>query len=1046
MSYTKLIIILLLIFNNLIGQYVQQISVKDGLSSSSANKIYQDKKGYLWIATINGGLNRYDGKQTLKINDKADFYTFLTLSYLPVNDTLSYVGTELGIYTLTNNKTFKKFKTDSLQYQVTDIKKSLKGKYYFTTTRSVISIFENQITNYYVNEKNVMFYEVIFFNEDVYFASSNGLYVLKGKNVVKVEIPELLNVRVKAGIQLNDTLVLGTSQGLLFLNKNKIVKKFDISNSNLLSNKITAFYKSSDGNIWIGSAIGLYKYKNGKLECFNEKNGIPQGVISSIIEDFEGNILFSTLDGGGVYLFIERQFKVFNEKHGLINTNILSLSGNTNKQLYFLTPSNIYKFHKEKDSIETISIPLKTQKFRFVDFEVTSDNNLWILNEDNKLLFYSKNNLQENYFFKNFRITSIECDSKNNLFVGTNSGLYLLDKITSIPKLINIENQTIHNFIINIENIKDDALYVFTGMKIIKISNTDSIYATYKILNKNGIYSNYIAKDYNSNLYIKCHHGLIYINTKTNDTIDIQKLVDFSTLTIKSIYCYQNYLFALGESGLHIINIKNIDNNIVTYKSFGVNDGLPCNELMANRNFIDSDGMLWLGTKSGLVKFNFNQETSYQFNPKVIVQGIEINHENTDWNIRGLKQFNESTNAIKLKHFENTLTFKYVGVHFLNPSKIKYNIQLIENGKRTSFNTNLNEATFSNLKAGEYTFIVSIINPYTNEVGVNTKVTFTIIPPFYKTKLFIATIVLLSLLLLIFFIRYREKSIKKKNLYLQSLVKERTIDLELKNEELNVTNILLAKRNENITESLEYSKKLQHNILNLNTSFNKELESAFNYSLFYKQKELVGGDFYSVFRQENAMYIIVADCTGHGVPGALMTILSYTILKQIIIDEKVSYPSDILKRMNTILINSFKDENGIYSNDGVAISLMKYDLENSLISFSCAQQSVFILNNDLTVEELKFNSTPLNYKISEAYYETKQLNNIKGQKIIMFSDGIIDQKIEKSKLRIRKPGLIEIIKNRTNDKDYYKNSVLNLSGNAEQIDDMLLIELEIKIK
>jgi serine phosphatase RsbU (regulator of sigma subunit) len=239
---------------------------------------------------------------------------------------------------------------------------------------------------------------------------------------------------------------------------------------------------------------------------------------------------------------------------------------------------------------------------------------------------------------------------------------------------------------------------------------------------------------------------------------------------------------------------------------------------------------------------------------------------------------------------------------------------------------------------------------------------------------------------------------------------------------------------------------LQHNILNLNTSFNKELESAFNYSLFYKQKELVGGDFYSVFRQENAMYIIVADCTGHGVPGALMTILSYTILKQIIIDEKVSYPSDILKRMNTILINSFKDENGIYSNDGVAISLMKYDLGNSQISFSCAQQSVFILNNDLTVEELKFNSTPLNYKISEAYYETKQLNNIKGQKIIMFSDGIIDQKIEKSKLRIRKPGLIEIIKNRTNDKDHYKNSVLNLSGNAEQIDDMLLIELEIKIK
>ena len=243
---------------------------------------------------------------------------------------------------------------------------------------------------------------------------------------------------------------------------------------------------------------------------------------------------------------------------------------------------------------------------------------------------------------------------------------------------------------------------------------------------------------------------------------------------------------------------------------------------------------------------------------------------------------------------------------------------------------------------------------------------------------------------------------------LEEKVKERTI-------ELNETNEKLEQKNEDILNSIHYAKTIQSAILSNENNFPKTLP---NFFISFFPKDIVSGDFLWFTENEDSAFIAVADCTGHGVPGAFMSIIGSTFLNQIVKEMKIFDPSLILENLNIKIRTALKqdtEENN--SRDGMEICLCKIDKDK--IIFSGANRPLYYVKKDGEVIKVKGNFLPIGGKQKDGI--KKYTNNeisLDGSimSIYLTSDGIQDQ-IDENGQKIGSNGFSELIK-----RNYLKNA------------------------
>lgn len=197
-------------------------------------------------------------------------------------------------------------------------------------------------------------------------------------------------------------------------------------------------------------------------------------------------------------------------------------------------------------------------------------------------------------------------------------------------------------------------------------------------------------------------------------------------------------------------------------------------------------------------------------------------------------------------------------------------------------------------------------------------------------------------------------------------------------------------KNKEITQSIEYAKRIQDAILPSSVNIEKVFPDSF---ILYKPRDIVSGDFYWIYNNdEGEIFFAVADCTGHGVPGAFMSMIGNSLLNELIVENGIKEPDKVLYEMRTNIIRSLgqKGEAG-EAKDGMDMVLCRLDKKQNKLSFAGAHNSLYLFRDGELIE-YRGSSRPVGYFVGRNIpFEKEEIEIQKGDMLYLFSDGYADQ-------------------------------------------------------
>lgn len=270
---------------------------------------------------------------------------------------------------------------------------------------------------------------------------------------------------------------------------------------------------------------------------------------------------------------------------------------------------------------------------------------------------------------------------------------------------------------------------------------------------------------------------------------------------------------------------------------------------------------------------------------------------------------------------------------------------------------------------------------------------------------------------------------------MESQVKERTREVLEKGVKLE-----LAYRE--IRDSIQYAKRIQESILPADEMICRVFTNSF---VFYKPKDIVCGDFYWFTQKGDEVIIAAIDCTGHGVPGALMTVIGNSLLNQIVNFSGITNPSQILSHLDRKLLETLQQHGTVATNDGMDAAICRYRIDKKEITFAGAKRPLYIFKNGELLE-IKGNKSPIGSYLHEydKLFTDHKIPVNDNDTIYLFSDGVQDQfggrDGKKFMVKRFRDMLTEIQPMKMEDQaEYIQKQISGWQGRYEQTDDMLLI-------
>ncbi|WP_375560434.1 tetratricopeptide repeat protein [Bernardetia sp. OM2101] len=292
-----------------------------------------------------------------------------------------------------------------------------------------------------------------------------------------------------------------------------------------------------------------------------------------------------------------------------------------------------------------------------------------------------------------------------------------------------------------------------------------------------------------------------------------------------------------------------------------------------------------------------------------------------------------------------------------------------------------------------------------------------------------------------------ENSVRIKNLETQFEAEKAQQESEiyrLRNVELKEAYDLIEEKNKDITASINYAQRIQNAF-----SSREEFKELFpESSILYMPRDIVSGDFMWTTKIENKKIVVVADCTGHGVPGAIMTVLGRTLLKTIVEERKIIEPSQILHALDKSVRESLHQETS-NTNDGMDATILVIDNETKKLEFSGAKLPLVFVRNG-KAERIKGSSSAIGGKThrKEKQFQTHHLDFQEKDRFFLFSDGYQDQFGGENNRKFMSRNLISHIEESSKlccaeQYDFLKNNFLNWKGENKQTDDVILVTIEL---
>jgi serine phosphatase RsbU (regulator of sigma subunit) len=381
----------------------------------------------------------------------------------------------------------------------------------------------------------------------------------------------------------------------------------------------------------------------------------------------------------------------------------------------------------------------------------------------------------------------------------------------------------------------------------------------------------------------------------------------------------------------------------------------------------------------------------------------------------------------------------YTGINFSAPDKVYYSTYL------ENFDTDWSKMTVSrdetyNLSDGRYKFSVISVNE--NNLSQDLPVTFEIIiaSPWWRKWWSILSAIILVAGTIIIIVRERDKAQKKIQDYLEKELDARTSVVMKQKGEIELQNI-------EITDSINYAKRIQSSILPDITKLKESFKDAF---ILFHPRDIVSGDFYWFDKLDDERFVLVcADSTGHGVPGAFMSMIGSTLLQDIVTRKRISKPSEILGLLDKQIFSTLNQnvELGV-SNDGMDMVVCEFNLKTRHIRFASAMRPVIIvLDNEPFY--IKGNRSSVGGESAiDKYFDDQEYYLSEGDTIYLFSDGLPDQfgGIDGKKMKIaRLKRILEQVSKlpMSEQKEALSKFYYDWKGEYDQVDDVLLMGVRV---
>ena len=272
-------------------------------------------------------------------------------------------------------------------------------------------------------------------------------------------------------------------------------------------------------------------------------------------------------------------------------------------------------------------------------------------------------------------------------------------------------------------------------------------------------------------------------------------------------------------------------------------------------------------------------------------------------------------------------------------------------------------------------------------------------------------------------------------------------ELESKNEIIHQQKTIVEEQHQDIKDSIKYAQRIQGAILPPKNMWQKILPNSF---LLYMPKDVLSGDFYWVEETKDYVYVAAADCTGHGVPGALISIVNFNLLNKAVLEKDLVSPSDILDAVNIWLTESLHQTYGESTvRDGMDVTLIAIHKHSNEVLFAGANNPIYHITNG-ELHQIKGDKFPVGAFIEDKIqkFTTKRFTVEKGDSIFLFSDGFADQFGGPKGKKYKYAQFQEKLKatytlSLTQQHEIMRKEFLDWKGAHEQVDDVLLIGIKI---
>lgn len=1027
-----------------------------GLPQNFAYCLAQDNLGYLWIGT-GEGLVRYDGIKFKTYTQQDSLASDFVYSLFVDKKGVLWVGHGNGTLSYYKNGFKKIIPKERAPSPIKDICQDKAGNIWATVQNNgILKVSpKKEITTYFNRElfSDKLYYSIESINPFTFLlGTSEGLlllnlnqdYSVESLNQVKSIPSTNINTIVKRRAIDGEYWVATEDEGFYLFRyddksskhfaDNKLCIKFNIEHENILD-----IYEENDGNLmlatWGNGVIKLFLDPATQTftESFNfsTENGLNHNFIKNIIGDRENNYWFATY-GGGVSVLLNECFIRYDlDDIGFKQNKAVSVIATT-ENLWIglengMLRTNPYCFADHEFYDKALGIP----NDRITGFEYDEKNVLWVSSLNEGLYFRNPGELR----FKQFTYTNSVIGKKINdmavvgkkIYLATAGGLFIINSETKKSDHLTTLRGLPHN---NINFVYvDEKKQVWIGPKSSGICRVDSANIEVHKLFQSPINVSGMTKDKDGNFWLSTvGKGVLKYNKDT--LISISVMDGLSKNYCYDIVCDKNNRLWV----CHWPGISSIDLNTMKIRNFGFKEKMGGDFYHL---WEDKEKNIWFASSHGVIKYFPDLDKKNLVSPKLNFTNIDISGTSYAFNKKITLPYPYNKKKYRFK-------FEFTGISFKNPLGVTYQYKMERNDddeNREWVNlgsTNFREYEF--LPDGKYTLKVRAFNadgiPNNNPLSVQIEIE----SPFWKKIWFYLAVIGGLIFCIYWIIKYRERSLRLQKEALQLEVASQTVVLRKQKAEIE-------KKNQDITDSINYAKRIQKSILPPVATLKDTFPESF---IFFAPRDIVSGDFYWFNRNKDHFVLCCADCTGHGVPGAFMSMIGTTMLNDINKFENIISPADILEKLDTnIHVLLQRDGAELQSKEGMDISVIEINLNTGKVRLASAKRPVFLyLNNELTVYNGTRRSIGDDVLASKSKFINYEYECSKGDVIYLFSDGYTDQfggAKGKKMMKVGVKTLLEGIHAKPMDKqgDIVRDNFMDWKGDLDQVDDVLFMGIRL---